>query len=147
MKNNLLAALCLLFTFQAEFSRAQNPSNPCAADYWRAVQLQDPALLQQNEAFEEQVLQVFQEKNVAAAPTENVLTIPVVVHIIHDNGVENLSDAQVQQAINWLNQALANQDNFNQGSGVNTGIQFASHNARPIICPPTVLPATKARSP
>ncbi len=124
MKNYLLAAWCLLCSFQAAISQAQNPSNPCAADYWRAIQLQDPALFQQNEAFEQQVLQVFQQKNSSTTPTENVLTIPVVVHIVHDNGVENLSDAQVQQAITWLNQALANQGNFNQGSGANTGIQL-----------------------
>lgn len=124
MKNNLLAAFCLICSFQAENSRAQNPSNPCAADYWRAIQLQDPALFQQNEAFEQQVLQAFQQKNNSEGLVENVKTIPVVVHIIHENGVENLSDAQVQQAINWLNQALANQGNFNQGSGANTGIQL-----------------------
>ncbi|HRI61211.1 MAG TPA: M43 family zinc metalloprotease, partial [Saprospiraceae bacterium] len=42
----------------------------------------------------------------------------------HDNGPENISDAAVQQAIQWLNQAYANQGYYDQGSGAETGIQF-----------------------
>ena len=53
-----------------------------------------------------------------------ILTIPVVVHIIHDNGPENIADAQVQQAIAWLNEAFANTGFYDQGSGTDVGIQF-----------------------
>ena len=37
---------------------------------------------------------------------ETTYVIPVVFHIIHDNGPENISDAQVQDAIRILNDDL-----------------------------------------
>ena len=60
-----------------------------------------------------------------------VLTIPVVVHIIHDGGPENISDAQVQQGLAWLNAAYANTGYFDQGSGTDAGIQFCLAQRRP----------------
>ena len=42
--------------------------------------------------------------------------IPVVVHIIHDNGPENITDQQVYDAIQQLNEGF--------GNGVDTGINF-----------------------
>jgi len=53
-----------------------------------------------------------------------VLTLPVVVHIIHDNGPENIPDAQVQTAIQHLNEAYANIDYYNPADGVDTHIRF-----------------------
>ncbi|MEO7079972.1 MAG: M43 family zinc metalloprotease, partial [Flavobacteriales bacterium] len=53
-----------------------------------------------------------------------VITLPVVVHIIHDNGAENLSDAQVIQGIADLNAPYANTGYYDQGTGVNAEIQF-----------------------
>jgi hypothetical protein len=50
--------------------------------------------------------------------------IPVVVHIIHQNGPENISDAMVIQGIQHLNEAFANTGAFEQTGGVNTNIQF-----------------------
>ncbi len=38
-----------------------------------------------------------------------IYTIPVVVHIIHNNGPENISGAQVIQGIQDLNDGFANQ--------------------------------------
>ena len=51
-------------------------------------------------------------------------TLPVVVHIIHDNGAENISDAAVLQGIQHLNEAFANMGYYDQGTGVNTEIEF-----------------------
>lgn len=50
--------------------------------------------------------------------------LPVVVHIIHDNGVENISDAQVQLGIAHLNQAFANEGWYDPATGVKTPFQF-----------------------
>jgi len=47
-------------------------------------------------------------------------TLPVVVHIIHNGGTENISDAQVQQGIAQLNAAF----NAGFGTGSDTEIQF-----------------------
>ena len=53
-----------------------------------------------------------------------VLVIPVVVHIIHNNGPENISDAVVQQGITHMNHAFANEAPYAQVNGVDIGIQF-----------------------
>jgi gliding motility-associated-like protein len=56
--------------------------------------------------------------------TAGIVTLPVVVHIIHNNGAENISDAQVLQGIQHLNEAYANSGYYDPADGVNTQIQF-----------------------
>lgn len=52
-------------------------------------------------------------------------SIPVVVHIVHDqNGISNISNAQVYSALTHLNQGFANQAPFLNLDGVDTEIQF-----------------------
>jgi len=53
-----------------------------------------------------------------------VVTLPVVVHIIHNNGAENISDAQIFTGIQHLNEAFANSGYYDPSDGVNTQIQF-----------------------
>ena len=96
---------------------------PCATDFLHQQASQNPLLFQKQQLLEQEAYDFFSQKTVAERSSQ-VLTVPVVVHIIHDNGPENLSDAQVQQAITWLNQAFANQTIFDQGSGTDVGIQF-----------------------
>lgn len=52
------------------------------------------------------------------------IIIPVVFHIIHNNGPENISDEQILQGLEYLNEAFANSAHFNNENGVNTNIQF-----------------------
>src|SRR5579872_5866931 len=52
------------------------------------------------------------------------IVLPVVVHIIHNNGPENISDVQVQTAIQHLNEAYANTGYYDPSDGVTTNIQF-----------------------
>ncbi len=112
----LLAGVGLAFT-----ALAQNNFS-CATDLLHHQALQEPGFFQQHQNLEHQAWLYFREP--AAAKTSQVLTIPVVVHLIHDNGPENLSDAAVQQAIQWLNDAFANQGAYDQGSGTDAGIRF-----------------------
>ncbi|MEM6964885.1 MAG: FG-GAP-like repeat-containing protein [Bacteroidota bacterium] len=51
-------------------------------------------------------------------------TLPVVVHIIHQNGAENIDNSQVEDAIEHLNDAFENVGYYDQGTGVNTQIEF-----------------------
>jgi len=51
-------------------------------------------------------------------------TLPVVFHIIHQNGPENISDAAVLTAFNNLNDAFANTNFYGGNDGVDTKIQF-----------------------
>lgn len=55
-----------------------------------------------------------------------IYRIPVVVHIIHNNGSENISDAQVIEALNQLNEdfrKISGTPGF--GGGVDTEIEFS----------------------
>lgn len=61
------------------------------------------------------------KKSLAGLP----YVLPVVVHIIHNNGLENIPDAQVVAAIEHMNQAFAHESYYaQQGDGTNTQIQF-----------------------
>ncbi len=51
-------------------------------------------------------------------------SIPVVVHIIHQNGPENITDEQVFDGIQHLNNAFANIGFYNPNTGVDTEIDF-----------------------
>ncbi|MBP7449041.1 MAG: T9SS type A sorting domain-containing protein [Flavobacteriales bacterium] len=51
-------------------------------------------------------------------------TIPVVVHIVHAGGEEDISDAQVLQALDHLNAAFNNEGAFATPQGTATGIRF-----------------------
>jgi gliding motility-associated-like protein len=86
-----------------------------------------PAYKQLNE----QVEQLLYERNQKIKSGElipkaitGVVTLPVVVHIIHNNGSENISDAQVLTGIQHLNEAFANTGFYDPTDGVNTQIQF-----------------------
>ncbi len=116
MKHFLLIITALFISY---LSNSQTPF--CGSDWLPA----DPAVQVLHEQLEQQAFNYFNAHPTATpdAP-QAVLTIPVVVHIIHDNGPENISDAQVQQAMTWLNAAYANTGFFNQGSGTEVGIQF-----------------------
>jgi hypothetical protein len=55
---------------------------------------------------------------------EDELVVPVVVHIIHQNGDENISDAQVEIAIEQLNHGFANTGPYFLPTGIDTHIRF-----------------------
>ena len=53
-----------------------------------------------------------------------LLYIPVVVHIIHNNGPENVSDQTVLQGIQDMNDAFANAGSYYSPTGTDMGIRF-----------------------
>lgn len=54
----------------------------------------------------------------------SVYTIPVVFHIMHDNGPENIADSIVQQGINELNLRFQNSFPYFDSTGHQVNIQF-----------------------
>lgn len=75
---------------------------PCYTDQMYAKKFaENPALIQQMEDFEEE------RARADANPVEHrgaVRIIPVVFHVLHQNGSENISKAQIQDAIRALNE-------------------------------------------
>jgi Pregnancy-associated plasma protein-A/Secretion system C-terminal sorting domain len=53
-----------------------------------------------------------------------VLVIPVVVHVIHNNGPELITNEQILAGIDHLNQAFSNSGEYQNADGVDTHIQF-----------------------
>ena len=51
-------------------------------------------------------------------------TLPVVFHIVHEGGLENIPDIQVTQAVEYLNAAFANEGYYDQQAGSDSEIQF-----------------------
>src|SRR6185503_19816506 len=65
----------------------------------------------------------YRQKRSGGSP-QAVLTIPVVVHIIHQNGRENISDAEVIRGIAHLNDAFRNRNFFTKPNGADVEIEF-----------------------
>ncbi|MBK6929805.1 MAG: hypothetical protein IPH12_02715 [Saprospirales bacterium] len=119
-------ALFLLLACLPNLSGQAQPTIPCGADMLYQKALENPVFRKKHAAFEQSILQYFQQHPQAALPdgAGPVVTLPVVVHIVHQNGAENISDTQVLQGIQQLNEAFANTGYYDQGSGTNTMIQF-----------------------
>lgn len=114
----------------AQPSTSVAPSLTCATD--AALQ----ALLQrqpQQQTVHKQIDQLLYQildntrhsshKRFGAIPLQSN-TIPVVVHIMHNNGEENISDQQIRDAILHLNEAFGNRGVYHSDNGVDIGINF-----------------------
>lgn len=114
--------MCLLF-FALCIGTAQRAELPCATDILHSQYYAgDSRYRSAQDAEEAQYRQVM--RNPAIRKGGGVHTLPIVVHIIHDNGPENISDARVHDAIAWLNDAFRNRGYYNPDVGVDTEIEF-----------------------
>jgi PKD repeat protein len=72
----------------------------------------------------ENPLQGKPKKTQTGLKTPALHTLPVVVHIIHNGGTENISDAQVQVGIQHLNDAFRLKPPYNGALGADVEIEF-----------------------
>lgn len=77
--------------------------------------------------------------------SDEVLTIPVVVHIVYRDQAEDISDAQVAAGIGHLNEAFANIGVYDSTTGVNVGIQFCLAQQDPSGAPTMGVTRTLSR--
>ncbi|MCB0531106.1 MAG: gliding motility-associated C-terminal domain-containing protein [Saprospiraceae bacterium] len=99
----------------------------CGTDQlWQQQLDQDTELKQRHESLEKKRADFLRKTNASPAESASPVsyTLPVVVHIIHQNGAENITDAQVQQGIQHLNAAFANSGYYDGGNGFSTPFQF-----------------------
>lgn len=95
MKLNLtlLAALCLSFTL----STAQ--TQKCKSHtHWLKLAENDPEAIERRQSFEEYTANYVHHQNARES-----VVIPVVVHVLYNNAVQNISDAQIISQIEALN--------------------------------------------
>ncbi|MBI2269320.1 MAG: T9SS type A sorting domain-containing protein [Bacteroidetes bacterium] len=104
MKSKLLfAAVSVAFCLNVGIVHSQN-INPCGTSELLEKQIKEhPELLKQMEEFQKYQADFAQKR--AAAKTSSVAKyiIPVVFHVIHNYGAENISDAQINDAIAVIN--------------------------------------------
>ena len=95
----------------------------CAQDYAHELAMKrNPQLFREQEDIEKRAYHFFQKKKMEKMLTD--FTLPIVVHVIHNNGAENIPDPVVLQGIQDLNDAYANVGYYNPATGVDTRIQF-----------------------
>lgn len=90
-----------------------------------SLERMDSNALLRREMMEERLLiqRGIEDTTIGTAP-KNQFTLPVVVHVVYNNGVGNLTDAQVERGIASLNTGFANSGSYNRGAGYNTNIRF-----------------------
>ncbi len=69
----------------------------------------DPEYRLKHELMEEEILDNYYNNNYSKFENTPVLEIPVVFHIIHNGGQENIPDQRVYEAVGFMNEALANE--------------------------------------
>ncbi len=107
--------------------KAQNTEGPpfCAGEEMMQQFLKNAEHQNQHQLIEQQILRYMSSPAaLRSRSTSAIVTLPVVVHIIHNGGAENISNAQVLQGIQDLNDAFANKGYYDPTTGVNTDIQF-----------------------
>ncbi len=100
----------------------------------KEIHLSHPGLLDREHTLENKYVQ---HHNSARAKSGNLTTqtLPIVVHIIHNNGSENISDDQVIRAIQYLNEAFSNDGPYQVMGGHDTGIRFCLASRNPYGLP------------
>lgn len=109
---------CCCF-FIPSFSFAQY----CGSDAFLKTQISYAVMGAEHEASEQRAYHFFEGKGQNNTKKQEAI-IPVVIHILHDDGTENITDAQVSRALQHLNDAFANTGFYNRGSGSAVPVRF-----------------------
>ncbi len=119
MKNFNLVLLVLACSFQA-YSQ-----NICFTDEQHQKHLNESESHRTHfYGMNDLVLEKILELRSGGGQEDGLYTIPTVVHVIHNNGAENIAESQVQQAIDWLNESFSNTESGFNPEGTEIPIQF-----------------------
>jgi PKD repeat protein len=123
-----LSVLLILLLCSGLYAQSPNDVNEKLGQYC-ATDERHEHLLKTDTTYAAKVRRInsLQSKRTARQRTESATTIyyiPVVIHIIHDNGPENISDQQVIDGIKHLNDAYRHISPFDGVGGADIGIQF-----------------------
>ena len=102
-------------------SKAQtDTSNPCYFDEYT-----NNKSIIQTEAVIRKKVEDFKKLPITKAGHDSLKTIPVVVHVLHYGGVENISETQIQSQIDIMNEDYGKLPGTNgDGNGVDTKVRF-----------------------
>lgn len=110
--NKILLSLCILANCILGFSQTENLH--CGADELRISTLkQNPKIAkavikkdQELEAFTQSFVQNFNSNQNKKSTSSATYIIPIVFHVIHNYGAENISDAQLKDGIDIVNKTF-----------------------------------------
>lgn len=129
-RNLFLIVTALLFSFSpnhpqfnADVMPQESPGLECATDGLHEL------LSERDEKYRRGLEQLEKEWSEVAgkSPRRKMpppYEIPVVFHVVHENGAENITEGDILRSLDFLNQSFANQGYYDQGVGVDTEIQF-----------------------
>ncbi|MFT6020285.1 MAG: gliding motility-associated-like protein [Flavobacteriales bacterium] len=143
----IIATLLLSSTYfgnKISKNKAEDPSKEntteefCASHHLLEAALQkDKSLQKELDLLEKNWTQLYEQKESNRNRNSLMVTLPVVVHVIHNNGPENIADAEILESFDFLNNAFANENPYDTNTGVNTTIQFCLAQENPIGNPTT----------
>lgn len=126
-KANFLFLLFLLIPFlvRAQLEDLIN-HNTCFTDQLHTQMLNEyPTYAANHQRIEEQINHSKLQSTFSSKTQRSAYqTIPVVVHVVHNNGPENISDGQVINAIQYLNETFENTTYYDPTTGVKVKIDF-----------------------
>ena len=115
-------AILILLYLSSFYNGLCQVSPYCGTDDYQVILSQDPVYQSQIQNQEKQYRSYI--KNPIPQSRNNEVSIPVVFHVIHNNGPENITDTQIQQVLAHLNEAFANEGSYINEDGVDTKIRF-----------------------
>jgi PKD repeat protein len=118
MRNYLL----LIAIISALYCKAQ--SNFCGTDAIKQSLLHTYPTYEQEEKAQNKRIYDYLSSNASTASNRTVYTIPMVFHILHQNGPENVPDINVINAVNEMNLRFQNAAPYFDATGNAVNIQF-----------------------
>jgi PKD repeat protein len=129
-----LRILFLIFTFSAghfSYSQKNNTGELCNFSHVHQHKLETDSVyrrrVNENNAFSYH-FQLAGKNNLKTGRLSNIsssiYTIPVIVHVVHNNGAENISDQQILDGIEHMNKAFAALPPYNGNGSSDMGIRF-----------------------
>lgn len=101
----------LLLTLSCSLQAQRN----CGSEAYKTRLIQNnPAVAQSIQAAELQIQKTLQQNKLVArrdTSANELINIPVVVHVLYNNADQNISDAQIQSQLTALNNDFSNQNN------------------------------------
>lgn len=119
--------------------RSASPAHGCGSDELRTYRM---GLWPEEKSREDQMNQRIHSIQGSARSRTEIRYIPVVVHVVHIDGPENISDEIIQQGIADLNDAFANAGAYYSLDGVDTHIRFCLAQTDPQGLPSTGITRT-----
>jgi hypothetical protein len=100
----MIQKVYLLLTLTLLFNLSQAQRVPCGTDEWRAQMMANDPQMRLIEEHANEVIAAQSQTQSYAKKGSGIIYIPVVFHIIHNDSMENISQAQVMDQIRILNE-------------------------------------------